>query len=76
MKASSNMCEALLSIAGQSEAWHESLKSTEEWRVSGRLQRALLPLMVRLPFGSLIALLTFVPPWKQTEPLTTTSLLL
>lgn len=76
MKASSNMCEALLSIAGQSEAWRESLKSTEESRVSGQLQRALLRVMLRVPFISLIALLTFVRPRKQTEHLTTTSLLL
>lgn len=76
MKASSNMCEALLSIAGQSEVWHESLKSTEESHVNGELQKARLRVTVKVPFISLIALLTFVRPRKQTEHLTTTSLLL
>lgn len=71
MKASSNMCEALLSIAGQSEAWHEWLKSRGESHVSGELQRALLRVMVKVPFISLIALLTFVHPRKKntTNPL-------
>lgn len=76
MKAGSNMCKALLSIVGQSEAWHVSLKSRKESHASRELQRALLRVFVKVPFISLIALLTFVHPRKRTKHFTTTSLLL